>query len=122
MSTNFNNFVTIDNSYSSQIIDKSKQVHYNAVIDPEKHQSTTSTSYPTPFILPRVDFNIYSSNILTYTPLHNIYPIFLFLGSQIIFSLSRPSFRERRLSISMTKYYMMMLTKICTFASHSARI
>ena len=47
-------------------------MRYDGVFDPDKHQSTTSASYSTPSILPRMDFNIYSSNILTCTPLRNV--------------------------------------------------
>ena len=72
MNTNCNNFVTIDNNYSSRTVNNSRLVRYDGVFDPDKHQSTTSASYSTPAILPRMDFNIYSSNILTCTPLRNV--------------------------------------------------
>ena len=47
-------------------------MHYDGVLGPDKHQSTNSASYSTPSVFPRMNFNIYSSNILTCTPLHNI--------------------------------------------------
>ena len=62
--------------------------------------------------------------LLIYQPaLHSaiFYSIFLLLGSSLILSLSRPSFGERRPSIIMTQYYMMMLTMIFTLSSHSAK-
>ena len=71
INTNCNNLVTINNNYSSPIISNSRLVRYDGVLDPGKHHSNTSDSYSTFSILPRMDFNIYSSNILTCTPIRN---------------------------------------------------
>ena len=51
-----------------------------------------------------------------------VYSILLLLGPPLMLSLYHPSFGERKPSISMSQYYMMMLTKILTFLSHSARV
>ena len=83
INTNFNNFVTIDNNYNSQTINNSRLVRYDGVLNSNKHKFTTSVSYSTPSILPRMDFNIYSSNILTCTTLRNSLSNPLIHGSSI---------------------------------------
>ena len=67
-------------------------MRYDGVLDPDKHQSTTSTSYSIPSVLPRMDLNIYSSNILTCTPLLNILFSPLIPGSFIIVITVPPKF------------------------------
>ena len=96
MNNNCNSFVTIDNNYSSQTINNSKLVLYNGILGPDKHQCTTSASYSTRSILLRMDFNIYSSKILTYTTLCNILSKPLIPGPSINIITVMPKFRRKK--------------------------
>ena len=71
INTNHNNLVTIDNNYYCRNIGNNRLARYDGVLDPDKHHSSTSATHYTSSILPRMDFNIYSSNILTCTPIRN---------------------------------------------------
>ena len=73
-------------------------------------------------ILPRMDFNIYSSNILTCNPIRNTFKIPLFLGLQLKSSLFRQSFGEKRPEISMVPYSTTRLMKIYTSSNHLERV
>ena len=121
INTNCNNLVTIDNNYVSQTVSNSRRVRYDNVLDPNKPHSTTSDSHSTSFILPRMDLNIYFSNILTCTPIRNILSNLLIAGSSINFITVLSKFWRRSL-ISITQYFTTMLTKICTFSSHLTRV
>ena len=109
MNTNWNNFFTIDYNYSSQTINNSRLVYYDGVLDPDKHQSTTSASYFTPFILPRMGFNMYSSNILICTPLRNILSNFLIPGSFINVVTAPPKFWRNK---AINKYDLILYNDV----------
>ena len=94
--TNCNNIVTIDNGHSSQPVNSRKLVRYDGVLDPDKHYSATSDSYCTPSIFPRMDFNIYSSNILPCTPLRNSLSNSLITGSSINVITVPPKFWKKK--------------------------
>ena len=60
-----NNFVTIDNNYSSPASDRLRLVRNNTNLPPGKRKSRPFATLRLPSSLPIFDFNKYSSNILS---------------------------------------------------------
>ena len=122
INTSSNNLIIIDNNYFSKNVGNSRLACNDGVIDPDKHNSSTSTTNYTFSIIPIMDFNIYSSNILTYTLIRNTFSNPLILGLSINIVTVLPIFGERRPYMSMTPYFTIILMKICMFSNHLERV
>ena len=94
--TNSNNLVTIDNNIFSNFFGKCNLVCNNDFLNCDEHNSSISATNNTSCILPRTDFNIYSSNILTCTLIRNIVPNLVLSEPSIDVITVPPEFLRKR--------------------------
>ena len=69
-----NNFVTIDNDYSTPASITPRLVRNDGDLPPDKRKSRSSATLRQPSSLPNLDFNKYSSHILSCNQTNNTFP------------------------------------------------